>query len=242
MSTESSDDDATERLTFVVSEDDWFSEVEEDDSSSFDDWESQPAFSISGSGTGSFEDLGDPHIEEEFAAKVSTGHENSAIIELYDSGTTRHISPYREHFETMSSIPPKPFVAANKQRFNATGIGELVIEVPEVGYTLVSIGRLDDLGYSTTFADGTCTIHDASENVIGTIPKDARGLYRVDHGPDSVHAADETITVMELHRRMGHIAPSTARRLLRVVHLRKGDPQALRPMGPIACSYPICTS
>ncbi|KAG2335524.1 hypothetical protein BDR05DRAFT_839424, partial [Suillus weaverae] len=51
-------------------------------------------------------------------------------IELYDSGTTRHISPYREHFETMSSIPPKPFVAANKQRFNATGIGELVIEVP----------------------------------------------------------------------------------------------------------------
>jgi hypothetical protein len=195
LSTESSDDDATERLNFVVSEDDWFSEVEEDDSPSFDDWESQPAFSISGSGTGSFEDLGDPHIEEEFAAKVSTGHENGAIIELYDSGTTRHISPYHEHFETMSSIPPKPFVAANKQRFNATGIGELVIEVPngvdvsklrltevlyspEVGYTLVSIGRLDDLGYSTTFADGTCTIHDASENVIGTIPKDVRGLYR----------------------------------------------------------------
>ncbi|KAG2029447.1 hypothetical protein BDR03DRAFT_1018374 [Suillus americanus] len=91
LSTESSDDDATERLNFVVSEDDWFLEVEEDDSSSFDDWESQPAFSISGSGTGSFKDLGDPHIEEEFAAKVSTEHENGAIIELYDSGTTRHI-------------------------------------------------------------------------------------------------------------------------------------------------------
>ncbi|OAX30988.1 hypothetical protein K503DRAFT_651505, partial [Rhizopogon vinicolor AM-OR11-026] len=55
--------------------------------------------------------------------------------------------------------------------FNATGIGEMVIEVPngldasklrltevlfspEVGYMLVSIGQLDELGYSVTFADG----------------------------------------------------------------------------------------
>ncbi|KIN93487.1 hypothetical protein M404DRAFT_94062, partial [Pisolithus tinctorius Marx 270] len=64
--------------------------------------------------------------------------------------------------------PPKTFVAANKQSFNATAIGDLIIEVPNgcdvtklrltevlyspvVGYTLVSVGRLDQLGYSVTF-------------------------------------------------------------------------------------------
>ncbi|KAG2345177.1 hypothetical protein BDR05DRAFT_842787, partial [Suillus weaverae] len=51
-------------------------------------------------------------------------------VELYDSGTTRHISPYREQFKSLTPIPPKTFAAANKQRFDATGIGELVIEVP----------------------------------------------------------------------------------------------------------------
>ncbi|KAG2758122.1 hypothetical protein P692DRAFT_201677203, partial [Suillus brevipes Sb2] len=51
-------------------------------------------------------------------------------VELYDSGTTHHISPYKARFETLSPIPPKPFVAANKQRFSATAMGELVVEVP----------------------------------------------------------------------------------------------------------------
>ncbi|KIM52708.1 hypothetical protein SCLCIDRAFT_140592, partial [Scleroderma citrinum Foug A] len=90
------------------------------------------------------------------------------IVELYDSGSTRHISPYRDQFETLSPIPPKSLAAANKQSFEAVGVGEMVVEVPnslevsklrltevlyspEVGYTLVSIGRLDQLGYAVTF-------------------------------------------------------------------------------------------
>ncbi|KAG1784720.1 uncharacterized protein HD556DRAFT_1216369, partial [Suillus plorans] len=85
------------------------------------------------------------------------------------------ISPYKERFDTLSPIPPKPFTAANKQSFNTVGTGEMVIEVPngvdasklrltevlyspEVGYTLVSIRQLDELGYSATFADGQCTL------------------------------------------------------------------------------------
>ncbi|KAG2065751.1 hypothetical protein BDR04DRAFT_949080, partial [Suillus decipiens] len=50
-------------------------------------------------------------------------------VKLYDSGTTRHISPYHNQFITLTPIPPKTFAAANKQPFDATGIGELVIEV-----------------------------------------------------------------------------------------------------------------
>lgn len=78
-----------------------------------------------------------------------------------------------------------------------------------MGYTLVSIGRLDQLGYSVTFADGTCTIRSPDDDV----PKSQAGLYRVIHtgGDDSANAV-ETVTVMELHRRMGHISPTVARR------------------------------
>ncbi|KAI0037752.1 hypothetical protein FA95DRAFT_1459436, partial [Auriscalpium vulgare] len=50
--------------------------------------------------------------------------------ELYDSGTTRHISPYLDDFENYREIPPRRFTAANQQGFAATGVGEMVIDVP----------------------------------------------------------------------------------------------------------------
>ncbi|KAG2074324.1 hypothetical protein BDR04DRAFT_972508, partial [Suillus decipiens] len=51
-------------------------------------------------------------------------------VELYDLGSTCHISPFKENFDTLSGIPPKSFTAVNKQSFNAIGIGEMIIEVP----------------------------------------------------------------------------------------------------------------
>ena len=154
------------------------------------------------------------------------------IVELYDSGTTRHLSPYREKFTTYRDIPPKPINAANCQKFNATGVGEMVIEVPngvdatkmrltevlyspEVGFTLVSIGKIDDAGYTSAFGNGQCQILDGNGIVVGTFPK-AKGLYRVVHESvdEQVNAATEKHTVMELHRLMGHIAPAAAKRLV----------------------------
>ncbi|KAG2758121.1 hypothetical protein P692DRAFT_20692856, partial [Suillus brevipes Sb2] len=35
----------------------------------------------------------------------------------------------------------------------------------------------------------------------------------IHEGEENAHAMDEVITLMELHRRMGHIAPSVAKRL-----------------------------
>ncbi|KAJ3511824.1 hypothetical protein NLJ89_g3875 [Agrocybe chaxingu] len=133
-------------------------------------------------------------------------------VELYDSGCTQHISPYREQFKTFEEIPPKTFHAANKQSFSAMGRGEMVIDVPdgvdasqlqltevlyspEVGYTLVSIGRLDEKGFSATFGGGKCVI-------------------RVEHELDSVNAAVETLTLDQLHRWLGHISPRIAQKLV----------------------------
>jgi hypothetical protein len=167
--------------------------------------------------------------KNETAAEVHNGQQrNGLTVELYNSGSTCHISPFKERFKTLSTITPKSFTAANKQSFNAVGVIEIpngvdvsklclteVLYSPEVGYTLVSIRCLDELGYSATFADGKCTLCDSTEEIVGQIPRTSKGLYQVVHDASSgsIHAASETVMVMELHRCMGHIAPSAARRL-----------------------------
>ena len=152
--------------------------------------------------------------------------------ELYDSGCTQHISPYREDFSIFTEIPPKAFHAANKQSFSATGKGEMIIDVPngaeisqlalnevlyssEVGYTLISIGKLDDMGFSITFSGGKCSIQGPDGELIGEVPKSSKGLYKVQHERGGeAKVAEEILTLDSLHRRLGHISPKTAQKLI----------------------------
>jgi hypothetical protein len=57
-------------------------------------------------------------------------HEVSNEIELYDSGASRYMSPYRNHFINFVSIVPKAITAANKLAFDMTGCGDMEIKVP----------------------------------------------------------------------------------------------------------------
>jgi hypothetical protein len=112
---------------------------------------------------------------QEIAAYVSGAKSSPIKTELVDSRCTCHISLYQEDFTSFEAIPPKSFQAANKQKFSTVGMGELTIDLPngtdssklvltkvlyspEVGYTLVSVGRLDNLGFIMTFGDSKCTI------------------------------------------------------------------------------------
>lgn len=56
---------------------------------------------------------------------------------------------------------------------------------PEVGYTLISVGRLDDLGFELTFGGGKCTIRASDGKVVGVVPKDDGGSRPIapPHGP-----------------------------------------------------------
>ena len=45
--------------------------------------------------------------------------------ELYDSGASRHMSPYREQMENYVPIAPKSITAADKRYFQAIGMGDL---------------------------------------------------------------------------------------------------------------------
>ena len=164
---------------------------------------------------------------ENVAMEIKEGRTPSCQVELYDSGMMHHISPYREHFENLVDIPNKFFTATNHQKFVTTRVGNMIVKVPngynvsklhltevlfslEVGYTLMSIGCLDELGLLTTFAEGFCTIKGSDGETIGRIPHTSKGLYRVVHEHETANAAAETVTVMELHRRYGHIALSVA--------------------------------
>lgn len=129
-------------------------------------------------------------------------------VKLYDSGIPHCISPDLDHMIDIQQILLKSFTAANQQKFSTMGVGDLIIKIPngvevlklhlmdvlysyEVGYTLVSISHLDELGLLVTFANGYCTIHDADGKIIGHIQQLEKGLYCV------IHKEKHAITVTE---------------------------------------------
>ena len=223
-------------------DDGWFSEVASDSGDFVDPgWESDEE-SEADEGLDTAPEVLNMFLHGEVADDIPR-------VEIFDSGTTRHISPYRDDFVTLSAITPKTLRAANKGSFSAVGVGELVIDVPngvdinqlhltevlyspEVGYTLVSIGRLDENGFSATFGGGKCVLRGPEGECIGQVPKNPKGLYRVEHEADSANAATEAITIDQFHRRMGHISPLIAKKLVdnklvtgvRLAETLSGDP------------------
>jgi hypothetical protein len=153
----------------------------------------------------------------------------STVTELYDSGASRHLSPYREQFINYVPIPPKPIMAADKCTFNVIERGDIYIEIPNgnsgaqillknvlyaptMGVTLVSISKLTAAGYAALFRDTVCRIFNPRKKLVGEIPV-SNGLYHVRHVTKcsftGVAATVETLTMEELHARLSHIAPAT---------------------------------
>ena len=176
----------------------------------------------------------DIELEEgEWAGAVITpGDEDSRVrVELYDSGATQHISPYKSDFISYAPLAPPIFLnTANQQRFPAIGRGTLVVQVPNggteseltlhgalyapsVSYTLVSIAALDEEGYHAHIGAGHLDLTSPQGDRIGHIPRTQKRLYKVVHALDSANAV-EPVSIMELHRRLGHIAVESARKLV----------------------------
>jgi len=166
----------------VVTDSDWFSKAADEgvtdrECSEGSDWNPADLFEDSMPAVDVPFMLEDPGIPEHVVAFVSANGNvvNTPRTEVYDSGCTSHISPYQRDLENFIDIPLKSFRAANKQDFQAVGKGEMVIDIPngadisqlrltevlyapEVGYTLVSVGRLDVNGFSATFGGGKCVV------------------------------------------------------------------------------------
>ena len=234
----SDSDSDDEPASGVVVDNNWFSDATDEGARSSEcsegsDWDLDDLFEDSVPAVDAPFALEDSGTPEHVAAFVSTSGNvgNTSRTEVYDSGCTSHISPYRNDLENFIEIPPKSFRAANKQDFQAVGKGEMVVDIPngadisqlhltevlyspEVGYTLVSVGRLDDNGFSATFGGGKCVIRGPDGEELGSVPKTTRGLYKVVHEGESANIAVEAVTLDQLHRRMGHISPGIAKKLI----------------------------
>ncbi|KIY43259.1 hypothetical protein FISHEDRAFT_31673, partial [Fistulina hepatica ATCC 64428] len=51
-------------------------------------------------------------------------------LELYDSGATRHLTPYLDDITNVVNVPPLSFSSANRGAFTASSRGEMIIDVP----------------------------------------------------------------------------------------------------------------
>jgi hypothetical protein len=172
---------------------------------------------------------------------------NSAEAELYDSGASRHISPSRNNFLTYRQINPRPITAADKRVFYAIGSGDLQIQVPngasttpivlrdalhapDIGVTVVSIGRIAKAGYSVLFEGDRCKIMNKNARIIGDIPVSNNGIYKVLHAGA---ATLEQVDLLTLHRQLGHVSVNAIRSLIRN-HLVAGL-QLLDDSSPFFC-------
>ena len=151
--------------------------------------------------------------------------------ELYDSGASRHMSPYRERFVSYQSIPLRAITTTDKRIFYAIGTRDLQIKVPngtsttsvllrdalhapDMGITIVSINRITKAGYTVSFEGDSCKIKNQRGATIGTIPVSSNSLYKVDHAYVAATAL-ERVDLPTLHRQLGHITPDSIRVLIR---------------------------
>ena len=165
-------------------------------------------------------------------AVITPGDDDNQIrIEQYDSGTTQHISPYKSDFISYSPLAPPIFLnTANHQQFLAIGRGTLVVQVPNGGteleltlhgalhapsvtYTLISIASLDEEGYHAHIEAGHLNLTSPQGDQIGHVPHTQARLYKVVHALDLANAV-EPMSIMELHRQLGHITVSSAHKLV----------------------------
>ena len=76
------------------------------------------------------------------------------------------------------------------------------------------MGNLNEKGFVIKFGGGKCEITDPNGEIVGEVPKNDRGLYRVGHHPETADAVMEELTLDQLHRQMGHISSKRAQKLV----------------------------
>ena len=85
-----------------------------------------------------------------------------------------------------------------------------VLHAPHLALTVISVDRISQAGYLVTFEDGVCKVAKKGGKVIGTIPRSAHGMYKVERAYAAI-VAPERVSLHSLHRRLVHIAPNTIR-------------------------------
>jgi len=181
-----SDGNGSDDGGYDSNDDGWFSERGSDRAGS--DWETEELSGVDSSEHGSLVDIDLDSVvatePDELAALVGVGKVDLPRAEIYNSGCSKHLTLYCDTLENFAEIPPKTFQAANKQTMSAVGMGKMIIDIPnganisqlrltkvlyslEVGYTLVSVGQLDEKGFEITFLGSKCSIKGPDGKCVG---------------------------------------------------------------------------
>ena len=116
------------------------------------------------------------------ASAPESSHKGSEV-DIYDSGASSHMSPDCHQFTNFRETPPHPIAAADKATFNATGVGDMQLVIPndnatsyvtikdvlyckDLAFTLVSLPQCDKAGFVVLLRDNHCTIHDAKGTTV----------------------------------------------------------------------------
>ncbi len=74
-----------------------------------------------------------------------------------------------------------------------------VLYAPEVRYTLVSIGCLNKMRFTSTFGDGKCVICMVDGKCIAQVLKNTKELYCVKHKLNFTNSVTEKISIDQLY-------------------------------------------
>ena len=142
--------------------------------------------------------------------------DNSGVTQILNTGASTHMTPHKNLLADYKKFPkPRKVHAADKGTFEALGSGMLVMPIkihgrdvnvmlkdmlyaPDIAFTLISIGKCDDAGYQTVFAQQKCIVKDSNGKTLFEAPK-FHGLYQLDHEPAQAMACS-CLPAVEIHR------------------------------------------
>jgi len=139
---------------------------------------------------------------------------------------------YYDTFTTFEFILSYPLHTVNKELFcakrkkevvlnllNNIGISQLCLtkvlyslEV-EYRYTLVLIGHLDEMGFTTTFSNEKSIIHNDGDTQVIEISEDRNGLYKIVYEAE-VNIIKDILIIDKIYQHFGYIASATVRKLI----------------------------
>nr|AAZ28936.1 polyprotein [Phanerochaete chrysosporium RP-78] len=152
-------------------------------------------------------------------------------VDIYDSGATHHMTPFRHLLYNYRPIPARTVRAAGKSHFAATGVGDMKLLMPNgnswmritlrdvyfaesMAATLVSLGKFDDAGYRAVIGGGYLRIM-RGDAQFAAIPK-IRGLYRYYHSGEGLALAafSASLSLYQLHQHLGHLSYGYIKKLV----------------------------
>ena len=151
---------------------------------------------------------------------------------IIDSGASFHVTPHKDWFSTYAKMHGTVKVG-DAYELEISGIGDIklvlhngtqfmlqnVRHVPQLAKSLISVGQLDDLGYSTHFGNGTWLIKKGNLVILRGQKNGTLYSMHVSHvHEDSISIAEHSNTDL-WHSRLGHMSKKGMQQLERTGYL-----------------------